>query len=193
MSGKLFVVSACSGTGKTSLVNAAIENLKNQYPISRVITYTSKKPRINEVNGIDYHFVSIEDFNKKAQEGFFIEWSTAYGTFYGSPKAIIDEVKAGKSFIAILDLDGAKAVKALFEPAVLIWLAPPSFEVLKERLSSRSTENQQEIAFRLELARKELTFENGKNLFSYSLVNDDFKGTLDMFENLLKIELEKKF
>jgi len=89
---KLFIVSACSGAGKTTLVNAVIENLrKKQVPIERVITYTTKQPRAGEVDGRDYHFVSVEDFQRKIQEGFFIEYSEAYGNYYGSPKSLFEK------------------------------------------------------------------------------------------------------
>ncbi len=99
MAGTLFVVSACSGAGKTTLVTRAIKELSISYPISRVITYTTKAPRMTEQNGIDYHFLSVEEFEIRAKNGFFLEWSNQYGNYYGSPHSIINDLPKAISVI----------------------------------------------------------------------------------------------
>ena len=108
--GKLFVVSAPSGAGKTTIVNFIVERYGHYFNLSRVVTYTTKKPHKSEKNGLDYYFVSKEEFEQKAKEDFFIEYSTAYGHYYGSPFHIVHDLDIGKSYILVIDQNGAKNV-----------------------------------------------------------------------------------
>ena len=116
--GKLFVVSAPSGTGKTTIVNYIIEKYGRYFNISRVITYTTKKPHESEQDGLDYYFLNEKEFVQKAKENFFIEHSKDYGHYYGSPVSIVHELNFGKSYILVLDQKGAKNVLKLF---LLTW------------------------------------------------------------------------
>ena len=176
--GKLFILSAPSGTGKTTLVVELVERLKGRYALERIITYTTKKPRASEVHGKDYHFISEEEFRKKIDEGFFLEWSIAYGAYYGSPKNILQELNNGTSFIAVLDRQGAQAVKKQANACILIWLRPPTLEDLKNRLCTRAQDSQEVIQYRLELAQKELEEELHSPLFDHTVINDDFNDAL---------------
>src|SRR3990167_6495680 len=103
MIGKIFIISAPSGAGKSTLVAATLANLEKEWPIERVVTYTSKNPRNNEVPGQDYHFIKVDEFERRIKQGFFLEWSNAYGTYYGSPRSIVNQVANGYSYIGIID------------------------------------------------------------------------------------------
>jgi guanylate kinase len=188
MLGKLFIVSASSGAGKTSLVEKVIERLGTKYLLKRLITYTTKKPRNNEVHGKDYYFISVDEFKTKIEQGFFIEWSTAYGAYYGSPKDCLHELQEGTSTIAIVDLDGASAIKDFYAPAIAIWLQAPSLESLKKRLIMRSTESEEQIAHRCK--RAEFEAQAGHTFFNYRLINDNFDVAASEFEALIKKHLE---
>src|SRR3989338_2709281 len=126
MIAKLFVVSAPSGAGKTTLVKAALEHLCKKFPIKRVITYTTRPARAGEMDGEHYYFISVNDFKQKVTEGFFLEWSSWYDHYYGSPVSIIEEIKKGTSFVAILDRAGAAEVLRAYPKAVCIWITPGS-------------------------------------------------------------------
>src|SRR5579862_9920541 len=113
MAGRLFLVSAPSGGGKTTLVNAAIASLSREHSIKRLITYTSRSPRTGDVHGVDYHFVTPAEFQTLIEQEFFLEWSAAYGTFYGTPKEVLRDIAQGLSYIAIVDRAGAQAIYRL--------------------------------------------------------------------------------
>ena len=187
--GKLFIVSAPSGAGKTTLVNALVESIDIARDLSRLITYTSKSPRANERQGIDYHFIGHQDFENKIQEGFFLEWSNAYGAYYGIGATLLDELALGKSFIAVVDRAGAQAIQQKVTGAVLIWIYTKNVLVLRERLHSRGTETLQEIEGRLSLAQKELDEEIKQKLFQYYIHNDLFENSLRELEKIINIYL----
>jgi guanylate kinase len=192
MAGKLFIVCAPSGAGKTTLVNGILSSFNDSYQLRRIITYTSRQPRQGELPGRDYYFVSEREFEAKIEEGFFLEWSTLYRTYYGSPKALLDDINRGISCIVIVDLQGAAAIKEYYNSAILIWIAPPNMAVLSDRLCARGTEEADQVRDRLALAQKELAFvasRESNTLFSHTLVNDDFSATLDQLLFVIKSEL----
>lgn len=188
--GKIFVVSAPSGAGKTTVVTALLTKMAvSPDCLERVITYTTKTPRLGEQDGIDYHFVSVSEFEGKIQEGFFIEWSQAYGHYYGSPRSIMKQVQQGTSFIMILDRAGARAVLNNDPCAVLIWLYTHSIEVLRTRLMARGGENEAQIVYRLGLAQQEYDQEKEEKLFGYHILNDFVENAVKNFENIIRREL----
>lgn len=189
MQGKLFVISAPSGTGKTSLVNKLLE-LYSYSSLSRVVTYTTKNPRKSDTQGIDYFFISQEEFIKKIEHGFFLEWSNIYGAYYGSPKSILDEVKLGKSYIIILDRQGACNVKSWYKEAILIWIEPPNIKALFDRLCKRATETEDQILYRIKLAKEEIESERVEKVFNYNLINKDFNQTLEQLALIINYELD---
>lgn len=191
MAGKLFIISAPSGAGKTTLVTATLERLQSKWPLERVVTYTSKQPRHNERDGIDYHFISPQDFQERIDHGFFLEWSSAYQTYYGSPRSIITERAKGRSFIMIIDRVGAERVKQLVHDALLIWIAPPSFKELQRRLENRATETKDQIARRLERARVEIALENQNPLYDFTIINDDFHTAQQELESFFEKKLSE--
>ncbi len=193
MDGKLFVVSAPSGAGKTSLVSALIERLGKEYLLERCVTYTTRQLRAGEVHGKDYYFISEREFEQKKNENFFLEWSGAYGAQYGSPRSLIAKLKEGVSLILILDRQGAQEVALQVKNSVLIWLDVHDMKTLEERLISRATDSLAEREFRLELARQERQEEQKSGFFTYSIINEKFEKALSDLEMLVSQELAHFF
>ena len=190
--GKLFVVSAPSGAGKTTLVTEVIRRMGDVCSLERVITYTTKPARPGEDrHGIDYHYLSTQDFEAKIANGFFLEWSGVYGYYYGSPRSVLDELAQGFSRILILDRAGARATKRQYEPAVLVWIYTKNVAVLQERLAGRvrGADAADQIACRLALACEEIEQENQARLYAHHLLNDCFRTALRELEGLIKKEL----
>lgn len=186
--GKLFVISASSGAGKTTLINQAIARLAPSTPITRAVTYTTRAPRANEVNGKDYFFISTEEFNKKTKEGFFLETSSYDGHQYGSPQ-LQSELLQGSSLILITDRAGAKEVRKKIENAVLIWISAPDLKILRERMISRASETHSQIERRLKIAIQEMEEENKQHFFEYHIVNDEFERALEELILVIRDEL----
>lgn len=190
--GTLFVVSAPSGAGKTSLVEAVIASLGKHYHLKRVVTYTTKQPRSTEKHEHDYHFVTKEQFQTYIGQGFFIEHSTAYGHYYGCPRTILDDLKLGISYIAILDHHGAQNVAKSYPQAVLIWVTVSDIEILKTRLQKRNTEKHKEIEKRLNIARKELENDEINFLYHHFIVNDSFDRARDDLQRFVENKITEE-
>lgn len=188
MTGKIFVISAPSGAGKTSLVAAAINYLQGCVPIRQVATYTTRKPRKNEQQGRDYNFIDIADFRRRIQEDFFLEWSDSYTAYYGSPARVTQEAKEGKSSILILDRAGARAVKERISNAILIWIEVP-LEIVRQRLLQRATENLSTIERRLRQSQIEIVSEQKQPLYHYTIVNDIFEVAVAQLITIIEKEL----
>ena len=190
--GKIFLFSAPSGAGKTTIVNVILQELQKSYVIQKVITYTTRSIRKGEVDGIDYFFITKEEFEAKIQEGFFLEWSNWYENYYGSPRSSVDDLQKGISCIMIVDRFGARAIKSIYPQVVLIWLEPVDLEVLKERLLLRGTDTQEEIQKRLIKASLEMDEEKEEKLYTYHIINDDFYETIEKCINCIVVEILKK-
>ena len=189
--GRLFIISAPSGAGKTTIANAVIGKLGDDYPISKVITYTSRSPRDNEVQGRDYCFISKEDFSEKKKKGFFLETTEYNGQWYGSPQFILDDLVDGKLFIIITDIKGTKSLVEKIGDAVLIWLAPPSHETLRKRLVKRGTESSEGIEKRVMLSKKEMEQEKKESFFHHRVINDSFELAANELCQIIKEEIEQ--
>jgi guanylate kinase len=184
MLGRLFVVSAPSGAGKTTLVNHILAQLGCDYPISRVITYTTKSPRSTEIPGQDYHFITTAEFEQLITSGFFLEWSNAYGNYYGSPSSILHDLSAGNHRIIITDRVGARALKHAVPEAILIWLYTQNLQVLQERLAKRGQEGPEQMLYRLNLAKEEMAQEEMSPFYDFHVLNQDF---FEAYEHLNRI------
>lgn len=185
--GKVFVVSSPSGAGKTTVVTEVIKRLSKKFPIERVITYTTRTPRNNEVNGKDYHFLTHEEFENKRKNGFFLETTEYNGKLYGSPASIIPDLELGKSFIFITDIPGVKSISKIFEKQkpTLIWISAPSIQELKERIISRGTESPQQVQERLKLAEEEIKEAHKSRLFDFNITNDHIEPAIEELELII--------
>ena len=186
VAGKLFVISAPSGAGKTTLVNALLRTKVGL--LSRVTTYTTKPRPLNQAD-TEYHFISVEEFQAKIAQGFFLEWSTAYGTYYGSPAHIIDAVHKGNSYIMIVDRAGAQALAKVYPAVILIWIYTSDIAILSERLYARARDTHAQIEARLHLAKDEIEQESKNSIYCYHICNDVFSVALESLENIVQQEL----
>ncbi|MDO5687204.1 MAG: guanylate kinase [Neisseria sp.] len=165
--GNIFVISAASGTGKTSLT---AELLKINPNVRVAVSHTTRAPRAGEINRQHYYFVDDATFEKMIGEGAFLEHAKVHNHYYGTSIMAVDSLrKAGHDVILEIDVQGATQIRYLLPEAVSIFILPPSLEVLRERLSARGTESAETLALRLSNARAE--FEQA-SLFDYLVVND---------------------
>lgn len=173
MSGSLFIVSAPSGAGKTSLVHALL-NINPQIQLS--VSYTTRNPRPGEQDGTAYHFVSRETFLEMAKRGEFLESAEVYGNLYGtSQKWIAEEIAKGRDILLEIDWQGAAQVRKLFPECVSIFILPPSLEALEQRLKGRGKDNDEVIAKRLAAVREDVAHVAE---FDYVIINDNLNEAL---------------
>lgn len=182
--GLLIVVSGPSGAGKGTICSKIVEEMKD---IKLSISMTSRLPRPTEKDGIDYYFVSKEEFEKKIDNDEFLEYAIVHsGQYYGTPKAKIEEdINKGISVILEIDIQGALKIKDLIEEALFIFIMPPSMEVLKERLIKRNTETEDKIMERFKTAYKEL---NEFKKYNYVVVNDSLTVAIDKVKSIITAE-----
>lgn len=151
--GLLIVVSGPAGSGKGTVNSQLVATGDFVFSVSA----TTRAPRPGEVNGVNYHFVSKEEFQRRIDEEGFLEYTTYCGNFYGTPlKEAMAVLESGKNLILEIECDGAKNVKRIFPDAVLIMLIPPTFSIQEERLRGRATETEEVILARLEKAKREI-------------------------------------
>lgn len=172
MKGKFVIVSAPSGAGKTTIVRRLMQaGLNLEFSVSAA----SREPRTNEVDGKDYHFMSIEEFREKIRKGELLEWQEVYkDNYYGTVKREVERIwNRGHHVLFDVDVQGGMNLKKLFPEITLsIFIMPPSIDELGNRLRLRSTETEENIARRLEKARTEITF---SDKFDKIIINDDLE------------------
>lgn len=171
--GKLFIVTAPSGAGKTSLVRALLQQ-DSQVRLS--VSYTTRPPRPGEVNGQDYHFVDEATFLAMLEHGDFLESAHVYGNRYGTSQPWIEAaMKAGTDILLEIDWQGAAQVRKIFPEATGVFILPPSLEALQDRLKGRGQDSAEVIARRLAAARDDIRHVEE---FDYVIINDDFNAAL---------------
>lgn len=178
--GKLIVIVAPSGTGKSTM----IKRLKIDFPtIVESVSYTTRPQRPGEVHGLSYFFISREEFIAKRDNNEFLEWAEVHGNFYGTSKEFVENcLKEGKHVLFDLDVQGTDSMKLHFQDvANVIFISPPSVEELEKRLRHRGTENTQVINLRLMNARKELL---RKEDFDYLIYNDDIENAYSRLKEI---------
>ncbi len=179
------VRSAPTGAGKTTVSRLL---LAADPSISRSVSMTTRAPRPGEIDGHDYTFTTRDQFQSLIKTEAFLEWAEVHGDFYGTPRAVIEEtIRAGRIALMVIDVQGGRAVKALFPDAVLVFLMPPSMENLKQRLRSRGTESDAVIEKRLNEALVELQY---LSHYTYGIVNEENKQqeTVDAIRAMIRTE-----
>ena len=177
--GKLFVISGSSGVGKGTVIN---EFLKKHPDFKLSISCTTRNKRDGEENGVNYFFLSKEEFNICINNNEFLEWAEFSGNFYGTKKSFVEQcLNNGENLILEIDTKGALNVKKLMPEATLIFIAPPSFEELEARLRGRHTETEDAIQKRL--ASIKLEIENSKN-YDYTVINDTVENAVKKIEEI---------
>ena len=166
--GTLFVVSSPSGGGKGTLIQRVLDVVPN---LSYSVSFTTRAPRPGEVNGREYFFISREIFDEMVAGGEFLEWACVHGNYYGTAKRqVVEETAAGIDIVLEVDVQGAESVRQLLLDSVSIFILPPSYEVLKNRLIARGTDTPEELDVRLRNAPKEL---RQYSAFDYVIINDE--------------------
>lgn len=181
--GIVFVVSAPSGAGKTSLCRAVTDSLDN---IMHSVSYTTRAPRPGELDGRDYHFVTPARFRDMVAAGDFAEWAEVHGNMYGTSRRILDDmVSKGMDVILDIDTQGAKQIKERYGKAVFLFIMPPSMEILEERLRNRGSDNEAEIQKRMRRAYDEI---RDYDMYDYVIVNRDFDRALSELRSVIVAE-----
>ena len=181
--GQLIVVSGPSGAGKDTIVGKVIEQNKK---IWLSVSATSRKMRAGEKEGVNYFFLEKEDFEKKIEEGYFIEYAEYAGNYYGTPKEkIIEKLENGYDVILVIEIQGAMKIKELVPEALFIFIMPPSEKELLKRLKNRKTEEKEKIVERFNIAYKEI---NEVTKYNYVVVNDELEDAVDKVESIIKAE-----
>jgi len=168
--GQIIVISAPSGAGKTTIIREVRARIR---ALGYSISHTSRKPRAGEQDGVHYYFVSREGFQEMIERGQFVEWAEVYGNYYGTSKQVLDsELQKGLDVLMDVDTVGARNIKGKYPDAILIFVLPPSLEVLGDRLMSRGTETAETVRKRLERAAIEI---REARHYDYLVINDELE------------------
>ena len=181
--GTLFVVSSPSGGGKGTIIRHVLDVVPN---LSYSVSFTTRAPRQCEVNGREYFFVSPQVFEEMAAAGEFLEWACVHGNYYGtSQRQVAEETGAGTDIVLEVDVQGAASVRQLPLDAVSIFILPPSYEVLRERLIARGTDTLEQLEVRLRNAPEEL---RQYSAFDYVIINDEVKRAAEQLASIIYAE-----
>ncbi|HEV8168384.1 MAG TPA: guanylate kinase [Pyrinomonadaceae bacterium] len=181
--GTLFVVSSPSGGGKGTIIRHVLDVVQNlRYSVS----YTTRAPRLGEANGREYFFVNRDTFDEMVAAGEFLEWACVHGNFYGTAKnQIIEDTAAGADIILEVDVQGAASVRQLLMDSVSIFILPPSYDVLRQRLIARGTDSPEELELRLRNAPEEL---KQYSAFDYVIINDEIDRAVGQLASIIYAE-----
>ena len=178
--GTLFIIAAPSGAGKTSLVKELLRKIDN---LSVSTSYTTRQPRKNEVDGKDYHFIEEKKFKDLINKDFFLEYAIVFGNYYGTSHfSVKSELETGKNIILEIDWQGMRKIKSAGLTLTSIFILPPSYRTLRERLLNRNEDNIKIIDQRMSAAIEEISHYNE---FEFIIINDDFEETLVKLEEII--------
>jgi len=178
--GNVFVISAPSGAGKTSLCKELIDFFPT---LRHSVSYTTRPPRAGEVDGVDYHFVTMKLFRKMVGDGAFAEWAEVHGNCYGTALATLAAARhAGEDILLDIDCQGAQQLRRTLDEGVFVFILPPDFAELRRRLVHRNTDSEAVIEQRIANARGEIAH---APRYDYLVVNDDFTTALDQLKAII--------
>lgn len=181
--GTLFVLSSPSGGGKGTIIRQVLDVVRN---LSYSVSYTTRAPRLGEVDGREYFFVNRDIFEEMVAAGEFLEWACVHGNLYGTAKnQILAETSTGADIILEVDVQGAASVRQLLMDSVSIFILPPSLEVLRQRLLARGTDSPEELAVRLRNAPEEL---KQYSAFDYVIINDEIDRAAGQLASIIHAE-----
>ena len=179
--GTLYIISAASGAGKTTLVSAVLEQVDD---LEVSVSHTTRAPREGEVDGVNYHFVDKQTFEAMVEDSEFIEYATVFGNMYGTSRQHIQEqLLKGKDVILEIDWQGARQIRQLMPDCKSVYIVPPSTEALRERLTSRGKDDEEIIARRMQEAISEMSHYVE---FDYLIINDDFDEARDNLAAIIR-------
>jgi len=179
---KVIVIAAPSGAGKTSLIESLLKE-DTEHRIKLGVSFTTRKKRENEINGLSYFFITEDEFIEMHEKNEFLESAKVFGNLYGTNRSWVDkQIKAGSNVLLELDWQGAKQVKSSFPDCLTIFILPPSHQELKERLMKRGLDDQDIVEKRLSLAKNDIL--EGKN-FDFLIVNDVFENSLNDLKQII--------
>lgn len=179
MKGEVFIISAPAGGGKTTITSLLLKEIPN---LTRVITCTTRKPREGEKDGVDYIFLSKEEFENWIKEGKLLEYAVVHGNYYGTPKEEVEKLlKEGKDVILVIDVQGMRQVKGKIKPLTTIFIIPPSIDELINRMKKRG-DSEEEINKRLNTAKQE--FKHWKE-YDYIVINDILEEAKEKIKNII--------
>lgn len=185
--GMLIVISGPSGVGKGTVRKALFDIPNHELVYS--VSMTTRKPRPGEVDGVDYYFVSREEFERRIKENKFLEWSEFVGHYYGTPKDIVEEkIEEGQEVVLEIEVNGALQIRREIKDAVFIFIVPPGKQALYDRLLNRGTESEEIIKERMEKAEKEFLL---AHKYDYIVVNDDVINAADRIMAIIRAEHAK--
>ncbi|BBJ32221.1 guanylate kinase [Rickettsia asiatica] len=186
--GLIIILSSPSGTGKSSLAKALLK-IDNNLRLS--ISTTTRKPRLGEVEGINYYFKTGLEFEELVKQNKFLEYAKIYDNYYGTPKEYVEMLlNQGLDVLFDIDWQGARSIKKNAANVVAIFVLPPSIEILEQRLRNRATDNEEAIKLRMQSAQNEISHANE---YDYVITNDDFDRTLKKIHAIIVVEREKVF
>ena len=181
--GVLIVISGPSGAGKGTICKALLEKHKNIY---LSVSATTRTPREGEVEGVNYYFLTKEDFEEKVRNNGFLEYANVHGNFYGTPKVNVEKMlEDGKDVILEIDIQGALQVKENFKEGVFIFILPPSMEELKQRIIKIGSETEESLMTRFKNAYKEINY---VSKYNYAVVNDTLEVAVAKVEGIITAE-----
>ncbi len=184
--GMMVVFSAPSGCGKDTVFKRLCEKRND---VVKSVSATTRKQRADEIDGVNYFFISKEQFEYLIENNGLIEYTCYNGCYYGTPtEGVHEAIQMGKICFLIIEIEGAQNVMELFPECVSIFLLPPSIEVLEKRLRGRGTDSEEEIRNRMEIAYKEMSY---KDIYQYNVINDDLEVCVDEIDKILCEELKK--
>jgi len=189
--GQLFVITAPSGTGKTTIIDIIRKKIEG---IGYSVSHSTRPPRTGEVNGVHYYFVTRKDFEKMIEAHEFVEWAVVYDHLYGTSMSSVEStLSSGKDLLLDLDIQGAQEIKKQFPEATLIFIFPPSLEILHERLQRRSSQDDTNIGLRAGKAAEEI---RKCRDYDYLVINDDLNQAAREVEAIIiaqRAKTERRF